>query len=56
MFKDPNEYRDLVSENPQLAKDIKIEYLEFFDKLALKNFKGVVEMEFQTELQKLDDQ
>ncbi|SFB50721.1 KAP family P-loop NTPase fold protein [Algoriphagus aquimarinus] len=55
MFDDPTEYRELVRDNPELAEGIKIEYLEFFDKLALKNFKGVVEMEFQTEIQKMDD-
>jgi hypothetical protein len=55
MFDDPGEYRDLVTRNPELAEDIKFEYLEFYDKLAFKNFKGSIEMEFQTELQKMDD-
>ena len=39
------------STNPEREADIKMEYLEFFDKLALKDFKGIVEMELQTELQ-----
>jgi len=55
MFDNPEEYRELVEENPELAEDIKIEYLEFFGKLALKNFKGVVEMEFETEIKSMDD-
>lgn len=55
MFDNPDEYRVVVKDNPELSEDIKIEYLEFFDKLALRNFKENVDMNFKTELQKMDD-
>lgn len=55
MFDNPDEYRVMVENNPKLSEDIKIEYLEFFDKLALNNFKENVEIIFKTELQIMDD-
>ncbi|WP_159454425.1 KAP family P-loop NTPase fold protein [Chitinophaga ginsengisegetis] len=54
IFDTPSEYRKLVSENPALNADIKREYLELFDKCLAKDFKGYVEMEFKTELKKLE--
>lgn len=52
MFDNPEDYRKLVAENPTLDEDIRLEYLELFDKYAVKDFKQPVEMEFKTELQK----
>ena len=52
MFDDLSEYRKLVADNIFLNEDIKLEYLELFDKCAKTDFKSYVEMEFKSELQK----
>lgn len=54
IFNDPAEYRKLVEENPELEDEIRKEYLELIDKLAAKEFKEYVEMDFKTELKKTE--
>ena len=55
MFDEPTEYRKLVQDNPALDDEIRHEYLDFFDKLVAKDFKEYVEMEFKTELHKVEN-
>lgn len=54
MFDTPLEYRNLIEFNPVLDKEIKSEYLTFFDNCQEKNFKEYIEVEFKTELKKND--
>jgi hypothetical protein len=52
MFDAPATYRELVATNGLLDEDVKLEYLEFFDKVAATDFKHYVEMDFKTDLYK----
>lgn len=50
IFDGPDEFRKLIADNSALDDDVRREYLEFFDKLAEKDFKEYVEIELKTEL------
>lgn len=52
MFTEPEEFRNLIEANPEIEEPVKNEYLEFFDKLADKEFKEYVDMDFKTDLHK----
>ncbi|AYL95285.1 KAP family P-loop NTPase fold protein [Mucilaginibacter celer] len=50
LFDSPAEFRNIVADNEMLVPAVKTEFLEFFDRLALQEFYGLVSFEFKTVL------
>lgn len=52
IFDGPEEYRQIIEDNPAVNKDIKDEYLELFDKCKTEGWEKFVAMDFKTALGK----
>lgn len=50
LFDNPKELREIVFGNNKISKDVKEEYLEFFDICQVNGFERYTEFEFKTEL------
>ena len=52
MFDDISEFRTIIDENVYLNEAVKLEYLDFFDRLSAISFSHVVSVDFKTTLAK----